>query len=1108
MATESPPPAPAVVAVVVTCDPGDWFPEALAALDRQDYPNLSVLVVDAGSAEDPTPIVADIMPGAFVRRLGRRTGFATAANEVLQIVEGASHYLFCHDDVALEPDAVRLMVEEAFRSNAGVAAPKYVRWQAPDRLLAVGATTDKVGARRSLVDPGELDQEQHDAVREVLVAPGGALLVRADLFSALGGFDEAVGSDGEDTDLCWRARLYGARVMVVPAARVRHMEAALAGLRPGSPDLRRRERNRYRLLLTCYRWYTLLWLMPLAAFWATAEATVLMIQGRGAEASLVFGSLVGSLRQPGLMKSRRRVQRQRHAGDRALRDLQVRGNARLRGYLLARVEGVRAGLEHQGLTTRAGPLEVGGPDPDSDGRAVAPPESAGPLRRGRHSLNGAILTVLLVVFVIGSRSLFGKGIPQIATLPSTSEGLASIWRSWWTAWQPGGLGVAAPSSPAMALIGLMGTVLFGAVGTLEHLLVLGPLVVGPIGAYRASRFWGSPRGQVVAAVAYTVVPLPYNDLAGGHWDGLIAYAATPWVVSMLCRLSTLAPVPFSRVDRIWGRILGLGLLTAVTAAVAPSYIYVVPLVGLALLAGSALTTGPASGVRVFGVSVAASVAAIVFLLPWSATVVTSHAALIGVDPGPAGRLGLGQILRFDTGPFGGGGLEWLLLVAAALPLFFGRDWRLAWAGRLWVVALLFFALTWMGLRGWIPPLPSGVLLAPAAAALAGSAALGVAAFELDLPGYNFGWRQGAAGLAGICLALAAIPWLAAAGDGRWNLPSADASSVLLLPTNRGGDYRVLWVGAPAALPLAGRQLEPGFGYGTSYNGEPTLSDSWASGPAGAAPVLAKDLILVQGQLTTKLGHLLAPAGVRYIVVPNHVGPSGAGGPAVAVPDSLLAGLSLQTDLTMQPGDPNYTVYENSAWAPVLSVLPTQAGSAAAASGPAGERQLQSTDLKDAQPVLRGGSTTSASGLVPSGSTVSVGSTRAAGWHLTAGGRTSSAQPSFGWAMAFKVPASSSPTLKAALEYSAPAGVRAGYLVQILLWVLAIVALVWERRRRVSDRTYAEPTDPAWFTALPAPPARRGRRRRVPAGGRPVGDRSLTPTDPLPDPDSDEVWTDV
>ncbi|MBO0886359.1 MAG: glycosyltransferase family 2 protein, partial [Acidimicrobiales bacterium] len=52
--------APAVVAVVVTCNPGPWLEETLSALRRQDYPSLSVLVIDAASEDDPTSRVAAV----------------------------------------------------------------------------------------------------------------------------------------------------------------------------------------------------------------------------------------------------------------------------------------------------------------------------------------------------------------------------------------------------------------------------------------------------------------------------------------------------------------------------------------------------------------------------------------------------------------------------------------------------------------------------------------------------------------------------------------------------------------------------------------------------------------------------------------------------------------------------------------------------------------------------------------------------------------------------------------------------------------------------------------------------------------------------------------
>ena len=93
MQPEYQPPAPTVVAVVVACDPGLWFEQVLASLAAQDYPNLAVLIVDAGSLGDLTSTVAETLPGAFVRRLDKRVGFGQAANEVADGRRGGVPFL-------------------------------------------------------------------------------------------------------------------------------------------------------------------------------------------------------------------------------------------------------------------------------------------------------------------------------------------------------------------------------------------------------------------------------------------------------------------------------------------------------------------------------------------------------------------------------------------------------------------------------------------------------------------------------------------------------------------------------------------------------------------------------------------------------------------------------------------------------------------------------------------------------------------------------------------------------------------------------------------------------------------------------------------------------
>src|SRR5207302_8769798 len=325
------PSAPPVVAVVVASDPGDWLEQTLAALGGQDYPNLSLLVIDVGTGGDLRPRVGAVVPDAYVRRL-EAAGYARAANEALVAVEGASYLLFCHDDAAPDPDAVRLRVEEAMRSNAGIVGPKLGQWERPERLADVGLAVDRVGVAHPLVERGELDQEQHDGVRDVFAVPGACTLVRSDLFTVLSGFDIVMADHGSDVDLCWRAQAMGARVMVAPAARVRHLEAERRRVSDDGDEIVLSARNRLRSLLKNYSPFHLLRVLPLAAFYSLAELAGGLISGRRQQRKAAVSAWSWNLRRLGeLRTARRSVQQSRRLPDAELRRLQVHGSI-LRAY--------------------------------------------------------------------------------------------------------------------------------------------------------------------------------------------------------------------------------------------------------------------------------------------------------------------------------------------------------------------------------------------------------------------------------------------------------------------------------------------------------------------------------------------------------------------------------------------------------------------------------------------------------------------------------------------------------------------------------------------------------------------------------------------------------
>ena len=198
------------------------------------------------------------------------------------------------------------MVTELYRSNAGMVGPKLVEWDEPRRLQHVGLGLDRFGEVDPIVEPGEVDQEQHDAVRDVFVLPSACILVRADLFRELRGFDPAVSFHGDDVDLCWRAHLHGARVVVAPDARVRHLER-LEERRPDLNHRRLRARHRMRVVATLTGGSRLAGRSVQIVLLTFVELVVGLFTGRFGEALSSLRALFGLIPRSFSLLARRRA---------------------------------------------------------------------------------------------------------------------------------------------------------------------------------------------------------------------------------------------------------------------------------------------------------------------------------------------------------------------------------------------------------------------------------------------------------------------------------------------------------------------------------------------------------------------------------------------------------------------------------------------------------------------------------------------------------------------------------------------------------------------------------------------------------------------------------
>lgn len=1031
--------APPVVAVVVVHNADSGLDDVLRSLDRQTYENLSVLVIDAASDIDPTPRVARILPGAFVRRLESNLGFGPTVNEILDLVSGASFFCLCHDDVAMDDDAVHELVAEAFRSNAGIVGPKTVDWDDPDRLSSVGFTIDRSAGRAPYAERGELDQGQHDAVRDVFAVTGGCTLVRSDLFAHLGGFDPAIDLLGEDLDLCWRAHLVGARVVVAPRARVRHRER-LAERVDASRLVRVDAAHRIRAVLTNSRLARLFVLIPQLIVISVVEAIVEVTIGRRRHAAAQLAAWGTTIRSFGsIRRSRRKVHALRERNDRSIARLQTTTWARLDGLVQANRRERASGLDEP-----IAPVEV---REGRDTHSLDDEDREGFVRTGSGRRSYSLVTwgVILVslVSVVGTRELFFGALPPVGTFAEAPRSLSDVWRTWSGSWNPAGLGSAQAPAAGLGPQAVVGTLFGGAFGFLRRVAILLPVPIGLFGVWRLTRTFGSGRASLVALVMYAAVPVPWNCLATGNWSGLVVYAVSPWILHRLAGVSSLYPFVESgdtRGARWWSPVLGFGLVLAVVGSVVPAIGPVVIVMTVGFVAGS-LLVGRVEGLgRLILTCVGAILVAAVLLIPWTFVGPgRSLWSLAGIGGGVHGWLGIGRILRFQAGPMGAGVLGFAFLVVATLPLLIGRSWRFVWGVRSWGVAAACFATVWLGQQRWfgLPTPTPAVLLAPAAAALAFAAVCGVVAFEEDLPSFRFGWAQGATLLATVALVASVLPWVGNAADGRWRMAPVGLDQALeFISTQRDTSrFRVLWVADPAVLPVAGWRLDDHTSFGVTDRTMADTTELWAPADKGASAMLVDTLDLAMRSETTRAGRILADAGIRYVVLPRQSVPLPYRSDAHPIPSRLLAALDDQLDLARESSaNDAVLVYRNEAWRPGARLLPTgtDVGSSVADTldAPGGEVVRGQVD-----PTRRSRLSIPAAGILATGQPAD------SSWRLEVDGVAAKRVTLWGWEQGFEIPRAGAATL----ERSAGPGRPVVLVVIAGLWL--VVAFGWFVGRR-------------------------------------------------------------
>lgn len=669
-----------------------YLPRTLAALADQTRPADKMVGVDTGSADDSRVLLEQALGTANVVTHHRgKSGMGAAVAAGLAALApwrgtddgGPAEWIWLlHDDAAPAPEALAELLGAVERApSVTVAGCKQLDWHAGRKLIDVGLSTSRWAERLTLIDADELDQGQYDGRSDTFAVNSAGMLVRRDVWERLGGFDPALPGSGDDVDFCWRNRLAGHRVVVVPAARMFHVARRPQAL--GNPAAARKAQVHLRLK------HSPLWMVPvhgagalLGSIFKLVLSILVKDPGHGISQLVATGAALA--RPRAVARARRAARRTRKIRRSVIRKLQTPRR--------------EVWAHRRSLMEAFGPDSSPGDDLEHDPLAHQPtgdaPDDFAALATSKRTWvgNGALAAVVVAstASLLGLTGLFRADAVSGGGLIPVSAGMGEIWHhatSWWISLGAGLPGRGDPFGYVLWVLGVFGG--GDANAAMAWLLLLSMPLAGLTAWFAAGGFTVRRRLRLAAAIFWAAAPALQVALNQGRPGALIAHVLIPLVVLGLLRATGSAvghggfslqfPAERRNVDAppvrpgingmpSWTAAAAAGLALAVVTASAPSLLLPAALliILLAVLMGR-------RGRTVWW----ALLPSAALFIPFGLSVLDRPRALLA-DPGlpvafdaaPLWQQLLGQPLEFSPGaglqglpPFSGAGAPWGLMLA-------------------------------------------------------------------------------------------------------------------------------------------------------------------------------------------------------------------------------------------------------------------------------------------------------------------------------------------------------------------------------------------------------------------------------------------------------------
>lgn len=168
--------------------------------------------------------------------------------------EGNDAVLVFNNDIIVDSYCIGSLVDSLQADpKIGIIGPKALYYDKPDTINYAGISGNLEGGRFDQIGKGLPDSNQFEDLIPTFYQEGSALMITRACYEQIGGFDTALWSYWEDTDISIRARLAGFKVMCNQSAKIWHKISSSFGTYYDRSPLSVYYRTRNRFLV--YRRY-------------------------------------------------------------------------------------------------------------------------------------------------------------------------------------------------------------------------------------------------------------------------------------------------------------------------------------------------------------------------------------------------------------------------------------------------------------------------------------------------------------------------------------------------------------------------------------------------------------------------------------------------------------------------------------------------------------------------------------------------------------------------------------------------------------------------------------------------------------------------------------